>query len=281
MKPGNSVHPMANKRLNLVWLKIAERGVVQPVAKQIAASPEFSNPAVKCETLSSLVTTASRRMRDIIWGVPLAAGPGRLGDALPGDRQLDQHQRPRAARGIGGAEGAGLPSLADSVLVVLGEALLVGTVAGLASAGTYVRADQLRIGGIKFPVGFFASFYIPSLHSGGAPAVARAPPCWAASSRPGPPATSKWPKSSPRWRDGGGESNPFLALRSSALTIPFLLTCRPPGRCPAAAGQSAAGLQLPQPHRALEDYAHDGLGLYPGHRLADRHAGLRQRHVRG
>ncbi len=46
-------------------------------------------------------------------------------------------------------------------MLVLGEALLIGTISGLVSGSlTYVLInDVLR--GIKFPLGFFAPFYIP------------------------------------------------------------------------------------------------------------------------
>ena len=47
------------------------------------------------------------------------------------------------------------------LLLVLGEALLVGSLAGLASAGlTFVLINHV-LGGIKFPVGLMSSMYVP------------------------------------------------------------------------------------------------------------------------
>jgi len=48
------------------------------------------------------------------------------------------------------------------LLLVLAEAMLVGTAAGLASGAlTYFVVNNV-FGGIKFPIGFLNSFYIPA-----------------------------------------------------------------------------------------------------------------------
>ena len=161
MKPGNGVHPMANKRLNLVWLRMRNEESFNRIAKQIANSPEFSNPAVKCETLSSLVTTAFEALRDIIWGVRWLLAPAALATlSLVIANSISISVRERRM------ELAVLKVLGfrprQILLLVLGEALLVGTISGLVSGSlTYVLINDV-LHGIKFPLGFFASFYIPA-----------------------------------------------------------------------------------------------------------------------
>ena len=112
--PGNSAHPLADKRLNLVWLRLPDEDAFNRVSAQIAASPYYTNPAVKCETLASLVTASMTALRDIIWAFRWLLGPGGPGQPLAADRQRHQHQRPRAPRGTGRAQGAGLSLPPDS-----------------------------------------------------------------------------------------------------------------------------------------------------------------------
>src|SRR5262245_11375644 len=45
-----TAHRMADKTLNLVWLRVADRGAFEQVADQIMSSPSYKDPAVKCET---------------------------------------------------------------------------------------------------------------------------------------------------------------------------------------------------------------------------------------
>jgi putative ABC transport system permease protein len=48
------------------------------------------------------------------------------------------------------------------LVLVLGEALLIGVVAGgLSSILTYVVINDV-LGGLKFPIAFFAAFFIPT-----------------------------------------------------------------------------------------------------------------------
>ena len=160
MKAGNSTHPMANKRLNLVWLRMRDEESFNRIAKQIAESPEFSNPAVKCETLSSLVTTAFEALRDIIWGVRWLLAPAALATlSLVIANSISISVRERRM------ELAVLKVLGfrprQILLLVLGEALLVGTISGLVSGSlTYLVINDV-FHGIPMALGFFSNFYIP------------------------------------------------------------------------------------------------------------------------
>src|SRR5271166_4105341 len=46
-------HPLDDKRLGLVWLKVPDTKTYQRVTEQIENSPDFTAPPVKCETASS------------------------------------------------------------------------------------------------------------------------------------------------------------------------------------------------------------------------------------
>ena len=159
-QPGNSPHPLADKRLNLVWLRLADEDAFNRVSAQIASSPEYTNPAVKCETLASLVTTSMAALRDIIWGVRWLLVPAALVSLsllIANSISISVRQRR--------TELAVLKVLGfrprQILLLVLGEALAIGSVSGLASAGiTYVLINDV-LGGIKFPVGLINSMYVP------------------------------------------------------------------------------------------------------------------------
>jgi putative ABC transport system permease protein len=160
-KPGNSPHPLADKRLNLVWLKLPNAEAFNRVSAQIMSSPYYTNPAVKCETLASLVNTSLAALRDIIWGVRWLLVPAALATlSLVIANAISIGVRERRV------ELAVLKVLGfrpyQILVLVLGEAVLVGTAAGLASGAlTYFVVNDV-FGGIKFPIGFMNSFYIPA-----------------------------------------------------------------------------------------------------------------------
>ncbi len=159
-KPGNSPHPLSALRLNLVWLKLRDTEAFNRVSAQIASSPAYTSPAVKCETLASLVTTSMAALRDIVWGVRWLLVPAALASlSLLIANSISISVRERRT------ELAVLKVLGfrpyQILLLVLGEALLVGSLAGLASAGlTFVLINHV-LGGIKFPVGLMSSMYVP------------------------------------------------------------------------------------------------------------------------
>ena len=160
LKPGNSPHPLADKRLNLVWLRLPDEEAFNRVSAQIASSPEYTNPAVKCETLASLVTTSMAALRDIIWGVRWLLVPAALTSLsllIANSISISVRQRR--------TELAVLKVLGfrpyQILVLVLGEALAIGIIAGLASAVlTYLLINDV-LGGIKFPVGLINSMYVP------------------------------------------------------------------------------------------------------------------------
>jgi putative ABC transport system permease protein len=157
----NTPHPMADKSLNLVWLRVPDTRAYEKVADQIMNSSLFKTPAVKCETASSGVASFLDAYRDLIWGMRYLMVPAILITmALVIANAISISVRERRT------ELAVLKVLGFSprqlLCIVLGEALLIGCVSGLLSAGlTYLYIDVVK-GGIAFPIAFFPKFLIPA-----------------------------------------------------------------------------------------------------------------------
>ena len=62
-------HPMADKNLNLVWLRVTDSETFGKLGNQIMSSPNYASPAVKCETAASGTSSWLEPYKDIFWGV--------------------------------------------------------------------------------------------------------------------------------------------------------------------------------------------------------------------
>lgn len=153
-------HPMADKTLNLVWLRMPNSAAFNSIAEQITSSPDYGSPAVKCETASSGVSSFMEAYRDLIWGMRWLLAPAMLVTlSLVIANAISITVRERMT------EMAVLKVLGfrpgQILTLVLGESLLIGGIAGLLSAaGTYFLINNV-MGGIKFPIAFFGAFFIP------------------------------------------------------------------------------------------------------------------------
>ncbi len=153
-------HPMSDKCLNLVWLRVSNQEAFDRLSQQIASSPEFRSPAVKFEVATSAVSTFLASYRDLIWGMRWLLAPAilvTLALVISNAISISARER-RKEMAVMKVLGFGPTYL---MLIVLGEALLLGAVSGfLSSATTYYVVNYL-LGGIKFPIAFFSAFYIP------------------------------------------------------------------------------------------------------------------------
>src|SRR5262249_18736771 len=153
-------HPLADKTLNLVWLKVPNTEVFNTVARQIESSKQYTVPAVKCETASSGIATFLEAYKDLLFIMEALLVPGAIGTLiLVMANAISISGRERRN------EMAVLKVLGfqprQILVLVLGEALLLGALAGLVSAGgTYLLIDVV-LGGLKFPIAFFPAFYVP------------------------------------------------------------------------------------------------------------------------
>jgi putative ABC transport system permease protein len=154
-------HPLAERSLNLVWLKLADTDAFNRVAEQIESSPSFNAPAVKCETAASGIASFLDAFRDMIWGMRWLLAPACVATlSLIIANAISISIRERRL------ELAVLKVLGfrpwQILVLVLGESVLLGSLSGLASAAATYAAVNWWMGGLKFPIAFFDAFYIPS-----------------------------------------------------------------------------------------------------------------------
>jgi putative ABC transport system permease protein len=160
-KHNGQTHPLANKSMNLMWLRVPDQKSFDRVASQISTSPLLSLPAVKVESQSNAVARFMESYRDIFWGVRWVLTPAvifTLVLVLANAISISVRER--------GTEMAILKVLGfrpvHILLLVLGEALAIGAIAGVVSAtGAYFLINNV-FGGIKMPIAFFPVFLIPT-----------------------------------------------------------------------------------------------------------------------
>jgi putative ABC transport system permease protein len=153
-------HPLAEKTLGLVWVRVPDQATFQQVAKQITTNPSFSSPAVKVETSSSGIGAFLDAYRDLFWGMRYLLAPAiwvTLSLVISNAISISVRERRlefAVLKVLGFRPG-------HILWMVLGEALLLGLGAGLLSAGaTWYLVNKVMIG-IKFPIAFFPAFFIP------------------------------------------------------------------------------------------------------------------------
>ncbi|MCS7305620.1 MAG: FtsX-like permease family protein [Thermoguttaceae bacterium] len=159
-RPGNRPHPMTERSLAIVWLKVPDMRSFTAVASQIATSPSFSNPQVKTETLASGTAAFLEAFRDLIWGMRYFLMPAAvitlclvIANAI--SLSVRERRKEFAVLKVLGFRPGHILAL------VLGEALILGVVSGLLSAAGIFWLINGVFGGLKFPIGFFGTFYIP------------------------------------------------------------------------------------------------------------------------
>jgi len=158
-KPKEQQHPLTDKSLALVFLRVPNMAAYNRVAAQIDSSPEFRSPVVKCETLSSGVASFLAPYKDILFGLRWLLVPSLLVTiALVIANAISISVRERRV------EMAVLKVLGFSpnqiLVLVLGEALLIGCISGVVSgAFTWLLVNHL-LEGIAIPIGFFSRFFV-------------------------------------------------------------------------------------------------------------------------
>lgn len=159
-KNKNKPHPLADKTLGLVWLRVDSKPDFERVAAQIMNSPLYSNPAVKCESASSAIATFLESLKDIFWAMRWLLAPAvliTLSLVIANAISISVRERRMeiaVLKVLGFRPGHVLG-------LILGEAVLIGAVSGLISAGgAHVLVNEV-FGGINFPIAFFSKFFIP------------------------------------------------------------------------------------------------------------------------
>jgi len=179
-------HLMADRNLNLIWLKVPDMQAFNRVNAQIEGAPFYQDPAVKCETASSGLAAMLEPLRDLIWGFRFLVAPAcfvTLSLVIANGISISvRERRPElAVMKVLGFRPLQLLSM------VLGESVRLGTVAGLASAALTYGVINWYFGGLRFPIGFFDRCFIPAAAlwsgaaaGGGAALVGSFFPAWTA-----------------------------------------------------------------------------------------------------
>jgi putative ABC transport system permease protein len=178
--------PALDRRIDMFWLEVGKKQDFPQVVDQINKSPRFTDPAVKCETFSSLVANFLDSYSGFIWFIEWVLVPCSMvsmmmliGNAI----SLNVHERIKemAILKVLGYRPVHL------LVLVLGEALVLGAGSGLFAGGLIYWIANTFFGGITvagseaFPVPWQAVLWGGSV--GGAVAlIGSFVPAWTASS---------------------------------------------------------------------------------------------------
>lgn len=153
-------HPLTNKSLNLVWLKVKDTPSFNKISKQIETSSNYTVPAVKVETESSGIASFLDAYRDLLWGMRWVLVPVILATmCLVIANAISISVRERTTE-MAVLKVLGFTPLRVMFLVLL-EAVIIGAFAGFFSAFATWYLVNYSGGGIKFPIAFFPVFRIP------------------------------------------------------------------------------------------------------------------------
>ena len=150
-------HPLANKSMNLVWVKVPDKDKFTKISGQIDNSPMFATPPVKIETASSGVANFLAAYKDLLTILRWVLAPSiiaTLAVVISNAISISVRERRKemAVLKVIGFQ----PN--QIMFLVLGEAILLGVVAGsISSIGTYLFVNKV-LGGIPFQIAFFSSF---------------------------------------------------------------------------------------------------------------------------
>jgi putative ABC transport system permease protein len=154
-------HALAARSLNYVWLRVPDKAAFARVAQQIQTSPYLKDPEVKCETAAAAFGMFIEPWFEMLWCVEHVLVPAILivltlvmANAI-GISMRERHEEMAVLKVLGFRP-------RQILLLVLGEALLLGGVSGLLSAAmTFVVMNSLW-GGVPFPVDdLFPDFPVP------------------------------------------------------------------------------------------------------------------------
>jgi putative ABC transport system permease protein len=151
-------HPLAARRVSMVQLRVADRQVFDRIAAQIQSCSLLSDPPLECQTPSAAIASRLSTHSDLIWGMKWLLLPTVLTLlALVVVNAIGISVRERLT------EMAVLKALGfrpeQILLLVLGEAMLVGGASGLIAAGLTYGAAHVFFPDAEFL--FLDEFVVP------------------------------------------------------------------------------------------------------------------------
>jgi putative ABC transport system permease protein len=160
-RKNGKAHPLDDRRLNLIWLRVRDKDAVAKVAYIIEHSPRFADRPVKVETLSSGVASFLDAYRDLLWGMKWLMVPAILiSMTLVISNAIAITVRERRTE-MAVMKVLGFRPV-QILILVLGEALLVGGASGLLATLGAIAVINGVYGGISFPIAFFPAFRVPT-----------------------------------------------------------------------------------------------------------------------
>ncbi len=152
-------HPMTERSLDFVWLRMPDMEAFHKVAAQIEGSPFYTDPPVRCETVASGLAVYLNPYSDLIWGLKWLLLPTcllTLSLVFVNAIGISARER-RTEHAVLKVLGFGPTRI---LLLLLGESLVLGLAAGLSSAVlTYVIVNW-GFQGLRFPLSAFTAFFI-------------------------------------------------------------------------------------------------------------------------
>jgi putative ABC transport system permease protein len=156
---GGLKHPLEGKRLNLVVLKVPDRAAFRRVAGQVQSCPLLTDPPLECQTAAAAVAARLRTHHDLLWAMRWLLLP-----AVVVTMALVVVNATAIAVRERYGEMALLKVLGfrpgQILLLVLGEAVLVGGVSGLVGAGLVYGMASSFFRGAEFL--FVEEFLVPA-----------------------------------------------------------------------------------------------------------------------
>ena len=148
--PGNTKHPLDQKRIDMFWLEVGEKNDFPQVVEQVNSSPTFHAPPIKCETFASLVANFLDSWSGFIWFIKWVLVPGSMFSmVLLIANAISLNVRERIKE-LAILKVIGFTPV-HLLVLVLGEALLLGSASGLIAGGLIYSIANYVWGGIVLP----------------------------------------------------------------------------------------------------------------------------------
>lgn len=148
-------HPMAG-RIDLGWLLVQS----QDAATRVSHAITTYLPQVKCETLASAMNRFLEPFKDLLFGMKFILVPAiffvmTLIVANAISITVRERRKELAVLKVLGFSGRQI------LILVLGEGLMLGLLAGTLGSWSMYGLINLLMEGIKIPIGFFPLFFVP------------------------------------------------------------------------------------------------------------------------
>jgi putative ABC transport system permease protein len=152
-------HPLADKSMNLFWARFPDKAGYEKYAEVVSRPGRFSSPAVKVEMASSAIASFLDAYKDILWAMRALLSPAIVAVivlivAIAYSISVRERQKEMAVLKVLGFQPWQI------LVLILGEAILVGIVSGgIGAVGVWFLVNKV-VGGVAIPIGFFGKFYI-------------------------------------------------------------------------------------------------------------------------